>query len=405
MQNRAASRLVSQEYSEEVVATAARSCRESLGGPVTCALVFATPHYLPHLEDFLDTLRLEGHIPTVIGACAQGVIARRVEQEYGPAFSLLMLSLPAGRVKAMEIPRDLVDGETTPEEILRLTGLPKSEVNGFLMFLDSGAPISEDFMVAWSKAYPGVPTIGGLTGTGGGPETGNKLENASQDEASASESCLILDGHCGSGAGVLLALQGGVRLETIVSQGCRPIGSPLTVTSADQNMVFRMGNRTAYEVLDGVFQQLSDSEKANARGNLLAGLAGSEYLEEFRRGDFLIRNILGADPNSGAVVLGTRVRSGQTMQYQVRDRHAAEDDLRELCSRKAGHGINPCAALIFSCVGRGRRFFGSPHHDALEVARHFDDPPAAGFFCDGEIGPICEGTHLHAYTASIGLIV
>ena len=381
------------------MAAAARACREELGGPVTCGLVFATPHYLPHLEDFLDTLRLEGHIPTLVGVCAQGVISRRVEQEYGPAFSLLLLSLPAASVKAVEIPRDMVEGETTPEELLRLSGLHAADVNGWLMFLDSGAPISEDFMAAWSKAYPGIPTVGGLTGI-----PANPTENEEPTETSGG-TCLILDGRCSNGAGVILALQGSVRLETIVSQGCRPIGQPLTITAADQNMVFKMGNRTAYEVLDGVFQQLSDSEKANARGNLLAGLAGSEYLEDFRRGDFLIRNILGADPNSGAVVLGTRVRTGQTMQYQVRDRHAAEDDLRELCSRKAGHAIHPCAALVFSCIGRGRRFFGSPHHDALEIARHFDDPPSAGFFCDGEVGPIHAGTHLHAYTASIGLIV
>lgn len=395
MQNRAASRLVSQDYSEDAVARAARACREALGGPVTCGLVFATRHYLDHLEDFLDILRLEGHIPTLVGTCAQGLISQRVEQEYGPAFSLLLLSLPAASVKAVEITHDMLDGEASPEAVHRITGVAPSQVNGWLMLLDSSAPVNEDFMGMWSRAYPGIPTIGGLANAGAsGPEG-----------ADGGPSCLIIDGDCVSGAGVVLALQGAVSLETIVSQGCRPIGQPLTVTSADQNMVFRMGNRTAYEVLDGVFQQLTDSEKANARGNLLAGLAGSEYLEEFRRGDFLIRNILGADPNSGAVVLGTKVRAGQTMQYQVRDRHAAEEELRELCRGIAARGVQPCASVVFSCVGRGRRFFGSPHHDPVEVARHFHDPPTAGFFCDGEIGPIGASTHLHAYTASIGLIV
>lgn len=402
MQNRAASRLVSQEYSEEAVAHAARACREELGGPVTCGIVFATPHYLPHLEDFLDTLRLEGHIPTLVGACAHGVIAQRVEQEFGPAFSLLLLSLPDAKVTPVEIPAEFLERELDPGELLELTDCAAADMSGWLMLLDGSAPVTEDFMATWNRAYPGVPTVGGLAGV---PQAVADAIEAEAEVQPPAEPCLILDGRCATGSGVLLGLSGNVRVETIVSQGCRPIGFPLTITSADHNLVFKMGSQTAYEVLDHVFQSLNDREKANARGNLLAGLAGSEYVEDFKRGDFLIRSILGADPSSGAVVLGAAARVGQTMQYQMRDREAAEEDLRDMCTALVERQVEPCAALIFSCVGRGRRLFGAPHHDALEIARRFQDPATCGFFCDGEVGPVTGATHLHTFTASIALIV
>ena len=89
----------------------------------------------------------------------------------------------------------------------------------------------------------------------------------------------------------------GLRVMAIVSQGCRPIGEPLTVTRAESNVIYSLGARPAYEALESAFEGLSDGEKAGAKGNLFAGIAGTEDVEDFKPGHFLIRNILGADPN------------------------------------------------------------------------------------------------------------
>jgi small ligand-binding sensory domain FIST len=152
--------------------------------------------------------------------------------------------------------------------------------------------------------------------------------------------------------------------------------------------------------LDEAYQSLRDREKEAARGNLFAGLAMREDLDEFHRGDFLIRNILGADESSGAVAVGAFPRVGQTVQWQLRDRKAADDDLRRRATRLVDAGSKPFASLVFSCGGRGRHLFGTPNHDAGVMAEVFGPHPSAGFFCNGEIGPVGGRNFVHGYTAS-----
>ena len=185
------------------------------------------------------------------------------------------------------------------------------------------------------------------------------------------------------------AFEGGIAVRTIVSQGCRPIGEPLTDhRSAAEFACSVWGSKPAYEVLNHVFNGLTKQEKDRARNNLFAGLATSEYLEEYKRGNFLIRSILAADPEAGAVAIGTSVRVGQTLQYQLRDRDSADEDLRELCHAAEEDGARPFASFLFSCLGRGKALFGAPHHDAGVLAETFGAHPSAGFFCNGEIGPV-----------------
>ena len=186
----------------------------------------------------------------------------------------------------------------------------------------------------------------------------------------------------------------GLRLMSIVSQGCRPIGEPLTVTRAESNVIYSLGARPAYEALESAFEGLTEGEKAGAKGNLFAGLAGTEYVEDFKPGDFLIRNILGADPNSGAVAIGGFPRVGQTLQYQLRDRNAADAEWRAVLRGAAAEsGRSPLASLLFACSGRGSRLFGSKSHDAGLLA-------SAGFFCNGEIGPLGGRNYIHSYSAT-----
>jgi small ligand-binding sensory domain FIST len=196
---------------------------------------------------------------------------------------------------------------------------------------------------------------------------------------------------------------GGLKLHGLVSQGCRPIGEPLTVTRAENNVVYALGAQPAYQALESAFQTLSDQEKSTARGNLLAGLATSEYVEDFQPGDFLVRSIIGADPNSGAVVIGGVPRVGQTLQYQYRDRQAARADLTRQLRQASAIMPRPLAAILFSCVGRGQAFFGSPHHDVSCVGEVFGQLPTAGFLGQGEIGPLHGVNCLTTYSAAVGL--
>jgi small ligand-binding sensory domain FIST len=133
----------------------------------------------------------------------------------------------------------------------------------------------------------------------------------------------------------------------------------------------------------------------------------NEYLEEFHRGDFLIRNLLGADPRSGSIAVGALPRLGQTIQFQRRSAAAATEDMEELLARARKQlGDRPIyGGCLCSCNGRGKNLFGRPHHDAQLVQQRLGPMGLAGFFCNGEIGPVGEKSFLHGYTASLALFV
>jgi small ligand-binding sensory domain FIST len=193
----------------------------------------------------------------------------------------------------------------------------------------------------------------------------------------------------------------------VISQGCTPIGETWTLTKVDQNVIHQIGNRPAYEVLAETFNQLTPEQQKGARGNLFIGLVVNEYLEDFHRGDFLIRNLLGADPRSGSIAVGALPRLGQTVQFQRRSAAAATEDMEELLTRAQKElGDTPIyGGCLCSCNGRGKNLFDHPNHDAQMVQQRLGPMGLAGFFCNGEIGPVGEKSFLHGYTASLALFV
>jgi small ligand-binding sensory domain FIST len=204
-----------------------------------------------------------------------------------------------------------------------------------------------------------------------------------------------------TGAAVAIGFRGGVKLGGIVSQGCRPIGEPLTITKADSNFIHQLASRSAYDQLQAAFHSLTEVQRERAQGNILVGLAMTEYVEDFHTGDFLVRTILGGDPANGILAVGAMPRVGQTLQFQLRDREAAHEELRDMLARlEEDLGRAPCGTLLFACAGRGKHLFGAPHHDAAQMEDAFGPVPLAGFFCNGEIGSVGSKAYLHGFTAS-----
>jgi small ligand-binding sensory domain FIST len=203
---------------------------------------------------------------------------------------------------------------------------------------------------------------------------------------------------------VAIALRG-ARMHTVVSQGCMPIGPEMVITSAEGSTVHELAGRPAMEKLQQVVEELEPEERRLALEGLLAGLVIDENTPDYERGDFLIRSIHGGDRESGALIVGERVRVGQTMRFHVRDARSADEDLRSRlrAAREGLAGAAPGGALLFSCNGRGTRMFPAPDHDAVAIAQELERIPAAGLFCNGEIGPVGGRSFLHGFTATMVL--
>jgi small ligand-binding sensory domain FIST len=206
---------------------------------------------------------------------------------------------------------------------------------------------------------------------------------------------------------VAISVGGAVGLASVISQGCTPIGEPWTITRADRNFIHEIGNRPAYQVLAETVSELSPEEQQKSRGNLFIGLVMNEYLDEFHRGDFLIRNLIGADPKTGVLAVGAFPRMGQTIQFQRRDAATGTEDVTALLKRAHSTLKNKqiYGGCLCSCNGRGKRLFGVDNHDASHVQAELGPIGLAGFFCNGEIGPVGEKSFLHGYTASLALFV
>ncbi len=383
----AASRLVTGPFDEAVIRETASQLRAQLSGPPTFCLAFVTPDYAEKASDFLELVRIYGQVPTLIGCTGSGLVGSSKEQEEGSGFSLLLVSLPGVTAKAFPFDQNMIESSPDPEYWHAQTHLKAADTKAWLVFLNPFSINVEAWLKQWNQAYAHVPIFGGYAGGFPGEP----------------EAWVLCNDRVISG-GVALALEGDIAVHAVVSQGCKPIGEPLTVTRADRNVLFTLGSRPAYEVLSDVYKELSDAEREQAKGHLFAGLAVSEYLEEYKRGDFLVRNIIGADRESGAVAINAVPRVGQTLQYQLRDSRVANDELQRLLREEAANfSPTPYAGLLCTCHGRGRSLFGDANHDAGLIDQVFPGLPVAGLFANVQIGPVGDRSFAHGYTASLAL--
>jgi small ligand-binding sensory domain FIST len=226
MRNRATSVWVEGPFDEAKVREAAINARHQLGGSATCAFVFASTDYLDHLNDFVETLQLNGHVPEIIGSTAGGLITSGHEIENRQGFSALFLNLNPYQPIITEISSDLVQQSYGPEFWYELTGVRPGEVNGWLAFADPFKFGINPWLREWNPAYEGIPTVGGLA-------SGQNME-----DLAVFRNHEILSGGC-----ILVGLTGSMGLRAAVSQGCRPIGQPLTVTKVENNIVYSLGSQ------------------------------------------------------------------------------------------------------------------------------------------------------------------
>jgi len=324
---------------------------------------------------------------TLVGCTGEGIIATGREIESGPAATLWAAHLPGVLVQPLRLSFSSVHDQFS------LRNWPDMDEAGdnapvMMLFADPFSTPMQEVLAVIEEQYPGTRTLGGLAG--GGQDLG--------------ENRLFLDDQVYTDGLVGVTLSGNIAVRSVISQGCRPIGDRFIVTKAEHNVIQELGGMPALHCLQTVFEQLSSDERAQAQRALHIGIAMDEQRAQFTRGDFLIRNLLGADQQTGAIVIGDVIQEGQTVQFQVRDAHSADEDLHALLAAPPrGVPSTPLGALLFSCCGRGKGLFGIPHHDASVLGEQLGAIPLAGFFAQGEVGPVGGRNFLHGYTASIAI--
>jgi small ligand-binding sensory domain FIST len=360
-----------------------------LGARPDLALIFVSPHHREHLDELAVQVCDAIACDRLLGCTGEAIISGTREIEARPAISLWLAALPGTTVKLMHLAFD----QTSEGSIF--TGwppdLPELWAAESAMLL-MGEPFSfpaDELVRRLNEDHPGVPVLGGMASGGVAP----------------GENQLVLGrGKYLQGA-VAALIYGNVRIRSVVSQGCRPIGQPYVITRCEANVIQELGGISPLARLQEMLKTLSEQERQQIQRGLHVGRVLSEYQDEFHRGDFLVRNVLGADPNSGAIAIGDYVRPGQTVQFHIRDEETADDDFRTLLAAvgKTPGSPESRGALVFTCNGRGTRLFTSSDHDATCVREVLGEIPVAGFFAQGEIGPVAKNNYLHGYTASVAV--
>lgn len=375
---------------ETCVETAAEQLKEELSGAnPDLVLCFVSPAFSSHYKEL--PLHVQALLaPTSFAGCsAGGLIGGGLELEREPALVLIAASMPGVKIQGFHVEDEgLPDLDAAPNKWEEMVGVPASEEPHFILLPDPFSFRIDSLAQGLDYAYPKSVKIGGLASGAHNPG-GNAL---------------FLDDMLYKSGAVGLVLSGNLLVDSIVAQGCRPVGPTFRVSKCLNNVLLELDGKPALQALYEVLEKMSKKEQELAKYSLFLGVVMDEFKDHFGHGDFLIRNILGLEPSSGALLVGELLRNERTVQFHLRDAETSSEDLRTMLKKyREKQKDNPEGALLFSCLGRGEHLYGIPNHDSDCFKDYLGPIPLGGFFCNGEIGPVGGNTFLHGYTSSFGL--
>ena len=348
------------------------------------AFVFVAPQFEDELESIIESANASLGGGLLLGCVAGGVIGAAREVEDAPAIAAWAARLPGVNVR----PFTMTYAEEEEHAVFEgLEEVPTTAPDSVLVMLADPFTFPAHLLLDHLNEHaPGLPVVGGMASGG----------------LTAGRTRLFQDDEIMSEGAVGAILEGARGASAVVSQGCRPVGETFAITRAERNVVFELGGQPALKRLEELYATSSERDQLLMRRGLHVGQATTELKPDLGRGDFVIRNVVGVDQESGALAISDMAEIGQTIQFQVRDADSAREDLRQILEIER---LSPVAgALLFSCNGRGRGLFGQPNHDVTAVRRAFGDIPVAGFFAAGELGPIAGRSFVHGFTASMLLL-
>src|SRR5918995_2970419 len=312
---------------EDAIRECAENARVALGpGPVTLALAFVTPHFAQYYGGLHETLSRCLNLETLLGCSAGGVIGGGEEVEQLPAMTLVAARLPNVTVRPFHLDGALPDLDGPPDSWERLIVVERTEEPQFVLLADPFTAHPEKLLAGLDYAFPGSAKIGGLASGATSPGL----------------NALFLDGEVYDSGTVGVALSGDVVVDTVVAQGCRPVGELMQVTSCAGSMVYELDGRPAFSAIEELFEGMNDRDRQLAVRSLFLGVVMDAFLEKPGAGDFLIRNLVGIDTKGGGIAVGEYLQEGMRVRFHLRDAEASAEDLHAVLT---GYEKTPPEAL------------------------------------------------------------
>jgi small ligand-binding sensory domain FIST len=361
-------------------------------------LVFISYNLAESFEAIVTRLRSglkPVHLLAVVG---ESIIGPDQEIERLPAVSALALWTPNAILHSFHLAQDEWAEVLTEEEFLKLHVAPPpsdnpedSPLRAFFMFADPFTTPVVQLLDACSQVFPAAPVIGGMA---------SGVQNQGDTR-------LALNGDVFTSGLVGLSFAGDIEIDTLVSQGCRAVGETFVVTKGHQNVIETLDGKPALAAIEEMVQGLPLLDRQLlANGGLQVGRVIDQGKGTYGKGDFLIRSLVGVRRETGAVLIGDMIHTGQTLQFHVRDAKTAHEEMRLLLEGEtmlASSNAQPAGVLLVTCNGRGTRLFDKPHHDVGLTRQILGAIPMAGFFAGGEIGPVGGRNFVHGHTAVLAL--
>jgi small ligand-binding sensory domain FIST len=365
--------------------------QETLGAqkPDLC-LIFVSSEFRAGYETIAPAIQRALGPRVILGCSGGGVVGDGREVEHAPALTITAAILPDVTLTPFRVAdSSLPDLDVSPRHWHQLAGVAPADQPQFILLADPFSIRIENLLMGLDYAFPKSMKVGGLA----------------SGAAQPGENALFFNTVCYRSGAIGLALTGNIALDTLVAQGCRPIGKPMRVTRCDRNILMELEGEPPLNILRDLYTSLDSRDQGLLQNALFLGLVMDPMKSHFTQGDFLIRNIVGLDTEKGILAVGALLREGQLVQFHLRDKQTSADDLDQVLSTyltKAGHD-QVAGALLFSCLGRGEYLYGKASHDTRLFHQKMGSIPIGGFFCNGEIGPVGGSTYLHGYTSCFAL--
>ncbi len=353
------------------------------GSRIDLAIVFASGGHLAAPQATIEGVHDVLAPDVLLGCGAGGIVGDGREIEGGTAVTVWAASFEDGAVSTFHAEvQEVEDG-------VAIRGLPDLSGAGGAILLPDPYSFPTDAVLSELHARsPGVPVLGGV----------------SSARTLGGEAALFLGEEVVGGGAVGVRFDG-IELLPCVSQGATPIGPELTITAGEGRIIHELAGRPALATLRSVIEELGDEERRILSEGMLLGIVVESGRPDYLHGDFLVRSVLGGDPETGTIAVGAPIATGQVVRVHARDAASADRDLHDALGlrRQALGSEVPAGALMFTCNGRGRGMFGVPDHDTSAVTAELGAIPTAGFFAAGEIGPVGGESFLHGFTATVAV--